>query len=163
MISISLLSATSVDSAPYFFGNFEYQQPNGVIFKIRKIVDEFGVYNLTEYGAVIKNKNDSYYYYAQVVSGGKIITSNFKAGIDEISEGENIKHLMKKNSMKWTEYTHKISGRKIRITSNESAKTAAYPLSFPSIPDSLYVLLVEFNNVEGDTDYTKSDFENMFL
>jgi len=157
----TLVLSTTVFAAPISKGPFYYQQPDGATFRIQRIIDEYGTYDLTDEGyVVVLSKIDNYYYYGQCDSEGNFSPSFYKVGIEDSSAKKSLELLFEENARKLNTHIEKINSRNIPGI-KKTAKTASF--TFPSLPESLYIVLVEFYDEQGDPSFTKSDFESLFF
>ncbi len=144
LLCLTIIGGFVTNSFAAYFdtGWKEFKQPNGTTFIGRQQGDEYEYQYLTKEGFPFnKNFKDGYYYFAIGVINNQYDLSSLKVGID----------------------------LPVNITKKLAVKT---PVQRPEIKDepplkgmrtsyTLKVVLVDFTDVVGDPDYTKSDFENM--
>lgn len=159
LIIIVAIKTSVVFAGPFWFGYHQYTQPDGTTFSASKSGDEFGIYTMTEYGA-IQQGEDEYWYYVKYDKSGNCWTTNLRVGIDEKNNSTTLDQLKKQNAENYTVYTKSI--RNIHRTGTyKIAKTQN--ITFPSSPESLFVLCVQFSDCPGDTATTKSTIENFLF
>jgi len=129
--------------ATYFdTGWIEFKQPDGTTFIGRQLGDEYEYQFLTKQGFPFdKNSNDGYYYYAIGVKNHRYALSHFKVGID-------VPVNIPKNLI-------------VRTPIQRTIPPEVAPLKGMRTSYTLKVVLVDFADVKGDPDYTKSNFEDM--
>ena len=109
-------------------------------------------------GAVIQNKMDGWYYYAEVTDDGNVVTSGYVVGESEQKSRDAVKSLMQLNDKKWDDHVYRLQhGTESPVV----AKTATFDYTME--PDSLYVILVQFQDVTHDTTYTRADFDSLLF
>lgn len=143
-----LLSLNSLSLATYYNTGWKtFEQPDGTRFVGKIEGDEYYFKHTTKEGyAFYRSSNDKYYYYATGINSKKYSLSDQKVGIH--APGNLPKNLV----------VH-IADRpdapfEPRHTRDELKKTSVTTYT-------LKVVLVEFDDVSGDSDYETSDFEDM--
>ena len=87
VLLFSLLPALAINED---CGFRDLRQPDGTIFTVHKFIDEFGRFMTVDGGFVIQDPRDGYYYYAHIAEDGTVTPSQFKVGIDDEAEVEQV-------------------------------------------------------------------------
>lgn len=149
VVVVSALTMLTHAYATYFdTGWMEFHQPNGISFIGRMWGDEWDYTFQTKEGyAFDKNSIDGYYYFAQSQRDGVYQLSNLRVGIDV---PENVpKNLMAQIP-------------KVARMGKEALNPAG-PDQLLAVTWTLKVIMVEFQDVHGNPDWTLANFSNMLF